>query len=97
MKLHPGKCHVGYGTLEVLGHIVTPQGRTPVRDKIEAITKVSPPTDVHEVRRFLGMTGYYRRYIRNYSHRAKALTELTKKKKEWTWGTRQQAAFNSLC
>ena len=96
MKLRPSKCHFGYGTLEVLGHVVTPQGRKPVQSIVDAIVAAPAPKDVHEVRSFTGMTTYYKRHIRSYSQKAKALFELLRKDKPWQWGPRQQAAFEAL-
>lgn len=96
MKLRPSKCHFGYRTLEVLGHMCTPEGRKPVADKVEAINKMLAPENMHEVRRFVGMTGYYCRYIMGYTGRAKPLTKLTKKNTVWRWKERQKVAFAGL-
>jgi hypothetical protein len=96
MLFKPSKCHFGYGTLDVLGHTITPEGRTPVHSKIEAIVKATPPKDVHEIRAFLGLTGYYKKYVRGYSEKARAMVDLIKKDAKWDWGPRQRGAFALL-
>lgn len=64
--------------LKYLGYLLTTKGLSIDPDKITVIEEYPPPTSVTEVRRFLGMTGWYQRFIRNYSHIAAPLTELTK-------------------
>ena len=65
--------------LEYLGHIVTAEGVKPNPRKIEAVKNFKIPTNSTEVKSFLGLAGYYRKFIRNFSKIAKPLPELTKK------------------
>jgi hypothetical protein len=56
-------------------------------DKVKDIMKWKVPTTVHEVRQFLGMAGYYRRFIPNFSKVSKPITELLKKEMRFIWST----------
>ncbi|GKA23435.1 putative reverse transcriptase domain-containing protein [Tanacetum coccineum] len=64
--------------------------------KIEAVKNWTSPTTPTEVRQFLGLTGYYRRFIKDFSKIAKSLTELTQKNKKYIWGEDQESAFQLL-
>ncbi|GKG12469.1 putative reverse transcriptase domain-containing protein, partial [Tanacetum coccineum] len=72
-----------------------------MRIKIEAVKNWKAPTTPSEVRPFLGLAGYYRRFIANFSKISKPLTSLTQKNQKHEWGEEQEAAFqtlkNSLC
>ncbi|KAI5678652.1 hypothetical protein M9H77_09602 [Catharanthus roseus] len=64
--------------------------------KVQAIQRWEPPTKVHELRSFLGLLNYYRRFIKGYSARAAPLTDLLKKNRPWTWNEDCQHAFEDL-
>ena len=64
--------------------------------KIKAIQEWDPPTKVPQLRSFLGLVNYYRRFIKGYSARAALLTDLLKKGKAWTWEEKYQQAFEDL-
>ncbi|KAL5732606.1 hypothetical protein ACOSQ2_032298 [Xanthoceras sorbifolium] len=64
--------------------------------KIKAICDWDPPTKVPELRSFLGLVNYYRRFIKGYSARAAPLTDLLKKNKAWEWSKECQEAFEGL-
>lgn len=71
--------------------------RTPHRPvKVEAIRQLSPPTDVQELKRVLGMVNYLGRYIPNLSTVGQPLYELLKNKNAWTWSHTQQAGFDHI-
>jgi hypothetical protein len=79
-----------------LGHIV---GKGKLRmdpAKIKAILEWEPPTKVTELRSFLGLVNYYRRFIKGYSAIAAPLTDLLKKGRGWTWSQECQHAFDAL-
>ena len=65
-------------------------------DKTKVITSLPAPRNVPEVRRFLGLASYYRRFVKDFAHVAEPLTQLTNSKTVWVWGTSQQEAFASL-
>jgi transposase InsO family protein len=97
-KLYVGldKCTFGVEEMEFLGHIVGKDGIKVDPKKVEAVKDWPTPRTVKEVRSFLGFTGYYRRFIRHYAHKALPLTELTKQDNRWRWGSQEQTAFEEL-
>ncbi|GKF36649.1 putative reverse transcriptase domain-containing protein [Tanacetum coccineum] len=64
--------------------------------KIKAVKDWASPTTPTEIRQFLGLAGYYRRFIKGFSKIAKSLTELTQKNKKYIWGENQESAFQLL-
>ncbi|CAI6355165.1 unnamed protein product [Macrosiphum euphorbiae] len=90
------KCHFGYEEVTYLGFRLSTHGIKPGEDKAAAILKIEHPTNRHEVRRFLGLTGFFRRFVPQYAQIAKPLTELTKNSVPFEWGHSQQEAFDTL-
>ncbi len=64
--------------MEYLGHVIYPGGLGVQQAKVEAITRISRPTDVSKVCAFMGLTNYYRRYVKGFSVMAKLLNMLLK-------------------
>ena len=75
----PEKCAFGVDTVEYLGFVVSPEGVTMDKGKVQAILEWEEPRNVHDVQVFLGFANFYRRFILNYSKKATALTNLLKK------------------
>ncbi|GJU98173.1 ATP-binding cassette subfamily C member 8 [Tanacetum coccineum] len=82
--------------VEFLGHKIKDGGLMMDGAKIKAIQNWEPPTKVMELRSFLGLVNYYRRFIMGYSAIASPLTDLLKKNKAWIWDEECQAVFESL-
>ncbi|GJS16895.1 putative reverse transcriptase domain-containing protein [Tanacetum coccineum] len=80
-------------TLKFLGHVINGNGIHVYPNKIEAVKNWKAPRTPIEVRSFLGLAGYYRRFIKNFSKIAKSLTILTQKCKTFDWGGEQGLAF----
>jgi hypothetical protein len=78
-----------------LGHIIT-SGVRPDERKVEAVTNFPVPTTTQKLKGFLGLAGYYRRFIPNFSKIAKPLTELLKKNIPYDWNEKTGLAFNTL-
>ena len=64
--------------------------------KVEAVMDWKPPTNVFEIRSFLGLAGYYRRFVENFSRIAAPMTELTRKGVKFVWSERCERAFQEL-
>jgi len=96
MKIRLIKCNFCLEEMPYLGHVITPQGLKVDPSKVEAVKNARAPNNLNEVRRFLGMTGYYRRFIPNYSQVAKPLFELTKKTTSFLWNEACQKSFEAL-
>ena len=98
LTVKPSKCFTGFQNLECLGHLVGGTLIRPCPDKILAIQKAERPVTKKQVRSFLGLVGFYRSFIPNFSHIAAPLTELTKKgeSNKVHWDEPQQRAFDSL-
>ncbi|GKB31137.1 putative nucleotidyltransferase, ribonuclease H, partial [Tanacetum coccineum] len=79
-----------------LGHVVNHKGIHVDPSKIEAVKSWKTPMTPSEVRSFLGLAGYYRRFIENFSKIAKPLTSLTQKNQKYKWGEKQEEAFQTL-
>ncbi|GKB28844.1 putative reverse transcriptase domain-containing protein [Tanacetum coccineum] len=90
------KCDFWISIVQFLGHVIDSQGIHVDPAKIEAIKNWASPTTPTEVRQFLGLSGYYRRFIKGFSKIAKPLTELTHKNKKYIWGENQESAFQLL-
>ena len=82
--------------VEYLGFEVGPRGIQASPGKVRAIIEWPRPKSVHDIRSFLGLASYYRRFVRGFSEMARPLTQLTKIGVEWNWSEAQHRAFNRL-
>jgi hypothetical protein len=89
------KCEFAQEKIEYLGHIISSSGVSTDPMKIQAMCNWPEPTGVTQLRGFLGLTGYYRRFIQGYGIICKPLFEALKKN-GFVWGDRQKEAFESL-
>ena len=96
LKLHPKKCQFAVKKVGYLGHVLTPEGVSPNPDKVEAISSYPVPKKIKHVRAFLGMAGYYRKFVQNYSELARPLYDLTKKDASFIWTDDCQQSFQKL-
>jgi ribonuclease HI len=90
------KCDFWIEKVQFLGHVINSKGIHVDPAKIEAVKNWASPTSPTKIRQFLGLAGYYRRFIEGFSRIAKPLTELTQKKKKFDWGEEQESAFQFL-
>lgn len=95
LTFKPKKCTFGAGQLDFLGFTIS-CGVIRPGPKTQVIQDYPLPRDAHEVRRFLGLTGYFRRFIVNYAKIAAPLTQLTGKNVPFHWDGPQDSSFNSL-
>ncbi|KAI3776338.1 hypothetical protein L1987_46114 [Smallanthus sonchifolius] len=90
------KCEFWIREVQFLGHVVNEKGIHVDPSNIEAVKNWAAPTTPTEVRQFLGLAGYYRRFIEGFSKIAQPLTALTQKGKAYNWGDNQESAFQHL-
>lgn len=96
LQLQPDKCHLFLKEINYLGHIISANGVRPDPKKTDAVEKFPAPNSVKKVREFLGLTGYYRRFIDNYAKVSKPLTFLLQKDIAFEWRESQVEAFETL-
>ncbi len=85
--------YLGYESIELLGHLLEDGKVKPVPGKVVAIDKLVAPTNTKQLKSFLGLVGFYRRFIKKFSNIAAPLVELLAKNADYTWGVKQQQAF----
>ena len=96
LKLGAEKCTFAAKEVSYLGHWVTEEGLLPDSALLAAIREIPPPKTATEVRSFLGLAGYYRRYVKNFAAIAGPLHALTRKDAVFHWSAECQTAFNQL-
>ena len=95
----PSKCMIGYGSIECLGHNIVDQTVRPQEDKVQAVRDAPRPTTKRQMKSFLGLAGFYRRFIPNFSSIASPLTGLTKRDRPNSirdWQDQHEKAFQTL-
>ena len=90
------KCTFCTDRVSFLGYVVTPQGIEVDETKIEAIESWPLPQNITQVRSFLGLAGFYRRFVKDFSTIAAPLHELTRKGVVFRWGKAQEESFVTL-
>jgi hypothetical protein len=90
------KCEFWLDTVKFLGHTISSDGISVDPSKIQEVMDWEPPTLVHQIRSFLGLASYYRRFIPNFSKIAKPMTELLKKGVKFSWNEKYEEAFHTL-
>ena len=96
LKIEPDKCEFLKTELKYLGHVVTGEGVKPDPEKVKAVIDFPTPQNTTDVKSFLGLAGYYRKFIPQFSKIAKPLTDLLKKDRKWQWGAEQVESFHLL-
>ena len=96
LRINPDKCKFCVDELRYLGHIVSRDGIRTDPEKTKAIDQWPAPTTVRQVRQFLGIASWYRRFVENFATVAAPLVALTRKRAKWKWETPEQEAFEAL-
>jgi hypothetical protein len=96
LKLKLKKCKFFQEETEYLGFVISKDGVKPNPNKVEAIRRMAAPSNVREVRSFVGMCSYYRRFIPNFSEIAEPIVALTRKYARFVWTETCQKAFDFI-
>jgi hypothetical protein len=96
LQLRPWKCDFAKSKILYLGYILSQEGTEASEDKIKAIQLYPTPKSVKDLRAFLGLSSFYRRFVPHFADIAKLLTQLTRKDQTWQWTQECQKAFEEL-
>lgn len=96
LTLKGSKCLLGAKKIIFLGHEISRDGIRQDPEKLRAIKALQPPTDAAGIRRFLGMSGYYRKFVPNFAKLSEPLTRLIRKNVTFEWGENEQEAFEGI-
>jgi hypothetical protein len=96
LKLNPAKCQLLRKEVRYLGHTVSSEGITTDPEKLKVVREWPTPKNKHEIRSFLGLCTYYRRFILGFANIVKPLSKLTEQKQPFQWTSEVEAAFQKL-
>lgn len=96
IKLKRDKCQFLPTKLKYLGYLIDGEGYAPDPNKTKLIVQMPSPTNTDELRRVLGLFGYYRAFIRNYADTTSVLSDLLKKNKKYEWTNEHERAISNL-
>ena len=96
VRLSVEKCKIAKNEIKYLGYIVNGSHIRPSKEKLKAIKEFPAPKCQKDIKRFLGLCGFYRQCIEGFSRITVPLSELLKKDKIWVWGAEEQSAFEIL-
>ncbi|GFW83836.1 retrovirus-related Pol polyprotein from transposon 297 [Trichonephila clavipes] len=96
LTLNKEKCHFSCAELKYLGLITSKEGTETDNSKVKAIAEMKPPKNNREVSKFLGMAGWYQKFIPQYADICEPLFRLKKKGAKFNWSTEAQDAFNKV-
>ena len=96
LKLNREKCNFFKSHIQYLGHLISGEAIKPLLEKLESIKEMPPPTTSKEVKQFLGLIGYYRRFVPRFADVARPLTNLTRLDQPFEWSDKCQTSFELL-
>lgn len=96
LKLKPSKCKFATQNVQYLGHMITPNGIEMDPSKIAAVTEFPTPKNQHDIRSFLGLCNYYRRFIKGFSEISNPMNKLLQKDVSFEWTPDCESAFKML-
>ena len=89
-------CEFWLDSVKFLGHTISNEGISVDLSKVQEVMDWKHPTSIHQIRSFLGLAGYYRRFIPDFSRIAKPMMELLKKGAKFVWDDKCEEAFHTL-
>lgn len=96
LVLNHKKCLFAAREIKILGHLVSSSGVRPDPDKVKAVSNFPTPQNVHDIRSFLGLCSYFRRFIKGFCYLAEPLQLQLKGDAQFHWGTEEIEAFENL-
>ena len=96
LKMKREKCDFFHKQVQYLGHLVSEEGFEPLPEKIKSIKNMLPPKTAKEVKQFLGLAGYYRKFVLRFADLSRPLTNLTQQNVEFQWMEKCQKLFDNL-
>ena len=96
LKMKHSKCDFFKSEIHNLGHLILPEGISPLPNKLDSIRHVPVPNSVKEIKQFLGLTGFYRKFVPRFADISRPLTTLTKKDAKFVWTFACQKSFELL-
>ncbi|UYV68116.1 hypothetical protein LAZ67_5003095 [Cordylochernes scorpioides] len=94
--LYEFNCHFASRQITILGHVVNEFGTQPDPEKVKAIVHFPKPRNISETGSFLGLSSYYRRFIKSYANKSRPLNSLLKNDEKFIWGEEQDESFRIL-
>ena len=96
LKLKFQKCSFFKKHIQYLGHLISDEGIQPLPEKLESIAKMPTPKNAKQVKQFLGLVGYYRKFVPRFADISRILTKLTRKDQEFKWTPQCDKCFHML-
>ena len=96
LKMKRSKCDFFKSEIHYLGHLISPEGISPLPNKLDSIKHMPVPNSMKEIKQFLGLTGYYRKFVLRFADISRPLTTLMKKDAKFEWTSACQKSFELL-
>ena len=96
LKIKHSKCDFFKSEIHYLGHLISADGISPLPDKLDTIKNMPTSKDTKEIKQFLGLTGYYRKFVPRFADISRPLKQLTKKETKFMWTQECQKSFELL-
>ena len=96
LKMKRSKCDFFKSEIHYLGHLISPEGISPLPNKLDSIRHMPVPNSAKEIKQFLGLTGYYRKFVPRFADISRPLTTLMKKDVKFEWTSACQKSFELL-
>ena len=96
LKMKRSKCDFFKSEIHYLGHLISPEGISPLPNKLDSIRHMPVPNSAKEIKQFLGLTGYYRKFVPRFADISRPLTTLMKKNAKFEWTSTCQKSFELL-